>query len=295
MTVSHSRSPVRLLYLFLAEARKAAAPVVLATFAAAAAAAMLVSAQGYRRAVSTFQDTGLAAGLDSWPGAAVLALRHLGTLVGLLAAVGVGVAVAGGEFENGTWGLLLLRRPRARQLLAVKYGTAVAAVIVFAVVLTLLLHAEGLVLAWHYRGRPPRLVGLGALPSTWLPRSPSWGQAATTLARVLLVVVVYVAGGMASGLVLRGVVPGAALALGMPIVSEPLVLIHPLVPYLPSTWIAGWLHLANRDQYQTYLWNSAPSHAHGGTDGGLLACLGLLCAGAALAVATGDRLVHASD
>jgi hypothetical protein len=95
--------------------------------------------------------------------------------------------------------------------------------------------------------------------------------------------------------VLRGVVPGAALALGMPVVTEPLVLIHSLVPYLPSTWIAGWLHLANRDQYQTYLWNSAPSQAHGGTDGWLLACLGLLCAGAALAVATGDRLVHTSD
>lgn len=161
--------------------------------------------------------------------------------------------------------------------------------------LVLLLRAEGLALAWHYRAHPAHLATSATISPTWDPHTPSWGQAATTLGSVLLVVLVYVAGGMAAAVVLRGVVPGAAVALGVPVVFEPLVLIHPLVPYLPSTWIAGWLHLANRDQYQTYLWNSAPSHARSALDGCLLAALGLLCAGATLVAATRDRLAQTSD
>ncbi|OIK27257.1 hypothetical protein [Streptomyces malaysiense] len=295
MTASHSRAPSRLRYVFLAEIRKLAAPVVLAAFAVAAVVALIASGLGYQRAVSTFQDNGLAAGMDSWPGAVVLALRHLGTLVGLLAAVGAGVGVAGGEFENGTWGLLLLRQPRIRRLLAVKFATAVAVVGVLAVVLVLLLRTEGLALGWHYRAHPARLATSASISPTWDPHTPSWGQAANTLGNVLLIVLVYVAGGMAAAVVLRGVVQGAAVALGVPIVFEPLVLIHPLVPYLPSTWIAGWLHLANRDQYQTYLWNSAPSHARSALDGCLLAALGLLCTVATFVAATRDRITHTSD
>ncbi|MER6570873.1 hypothetical protein ABT288_32980 [Streptomyces sp. NPDC001093] len=295
MTASHSRASSRLRYVFLAEARKLAAPVVLAAFATAALVALITSGRGYQLAVSRFQDTGLAAGLDSWPGAVALALRHLGTLAGLLAAVGAAVGVAGGEFEDGTWGLLLLRQPRVRRLLAVKFATAVAAVGGLAAVLVLLLRAEGLALAWHYRAHPAHLATSATISPTWDPHTPSWGQAATTLGSVLLVVLVYVAGGMAAAVVLRGVVPGAAVALGVPVVFEPLVLIHPLVPYLPSTWIAGWLHLANRDQYQTYLWNSALSHARSALDGCQLAALGLLCAGATLVAATRDRLAQTSD
>ncbi|MGW0205399.1 hypothetical protein ACWDZ8_06065 [Streptomyces sp. NPDC003233] len=198
MTVSHNGVPtcghVRTRYVFLAEARKLMASVVLAAFAVAAVVALLVSARGYRLAVSTFQDTTLAAGLDSWPGALVLALRHLGTLSGLLAAVTAGVSVGGGEFENGTWGLLL-RQPRTRWLLAVKFATALAAVAVLGAVLALLLRVEGLALAGYYQGHPVRLAVSGPITAGWHPHPASWGQAATTLGGVLLLVMVYVAGG----------------------------------------------------------------------------------------------------
>ncbi|MGW0205398.1 hypothetical protein ACWDZ8_06060 [Streptomyces sp. NPDC003233] len=73
------------------------------------------------------------------------------------------------------------------------------------------------------------------------------------------------------------------------------MLINSLVPYLPCAWVAGWLRLANRDQYQSYLWNSAPHNASTALDGCLLAVLGLLCFGTALAAATRDRLTHMPD
>ncbi|MFE5558785.1 hypothetical protein [Streptomyces sp. NPDC056544] len=185
------------------------------------------------------------------------------TLGGLFLATVI-VTLGGAQLiESGTWGALRLYENRSHVL----YGRRLCAAVVFLAVVQLL---NGLTL-WAVMRVMAFLRPTPTLPpnafDTGTPAldvvdagSAGWAEALTATGGALLVQTLYLSLGWCAAALLRNSVGALALGIGPWLVTAPLLLL-PVGPFVPHSWIANLMSLPGEAQYRLYFWSQATSES----------------------------------
>lgn len=263
----------------LAELRRLAAPSVAATALACLAVEAVTTAHAAGQTVIRAAGQQPAAVLqsDTLTGALRISATHAASLCGLLLVAAVTTAGTGGDYEAGTFGILLLAEPRRRVLFARKLVAGALAVLLLVIVGALLILLCGTALHAHY--------------TYWTPvPGPSWADTLGTLGRASLVAFAFLTSALAAATLTRSSLGALAAFLGPVFALAPATRTG-LAPLLPHYWISAWMGYDRAEQFQTYLWNSASSRASVIGCGIALAALAAAALAGAARGVSGDRLL----